>query len=268
MNLPLLAMDARLATSPPLFPARVVSMHRHVINLAPAAAAASLFSLVDDSVPRAPRQLRCRQLPPIAGNVVTASIDPQTPLFACALQVPQHALLPGKLEAAWQALLDAAVPAQDAFTRAVQSRLQSGIAALLQALDDAQDNLPVTALLGLGMGLTPSGDDFLCGLLIALQLPHSPFAGQRAPLQAQVLAALSHTHAISAAFLRDAAACQVSAAVQAFIAALHGEQPLAPALSALTSLGHRSGFDLLSGLLAGLPHSTHRRIHLCPCIAV
>ena len=268
MNLPLLAMDARLATFPPLFPARVVSVHRHVVNLAPAAAADCLFSLSDDTVPHAPRQLRCAQLPSVSGEAFAARLAAPTPLFDCTLRLPSSCVRQSALHFAWQALADAAVPAPDAFHAAVQSRLQQGITALLQALERGASALPPAALLGLGMGLTPSGDDFLCGLLIALHLPESPFAAQLPRLRAQVLAALAATHAISAAFLRDAAAGQVSAPVQEFVAALCGKQALAPALEALVSLGHRSGYDLLSGILAGLPHYPDRRVYLCPCIAV
>ena len=269
MIAPILMMDRQLAHGAPLFPAHIVSAHRHVINLAPHAAPARLFAVADAAVPQAPRQLRVRHLPPADSDVIAAQLAGSSPAqFDCRLRLPSKTLQPGALASTWQALITAAAPAPDVFQRALQARLQSSIAALLQALETNTATLPVTALLGLGMGLTPSGDDFLCGLLIALHLPESPFAAQLPCLRAQVLAELAATNAISAAFLRDAAAGQVSAPVQEFVAALCGKQALAPALEALVSLGHRSGYDLLSGILAGLPHSPDRRVYLCPCIAV
>lgn len=268
MNTLLLAMDMRLTTFPPLFPARVVSWHRHVVNLAPAAAADTLFSLADEHVPRAPRQLRCAHLQPVVDGQVMLSLHNLPPLFDCTLRFSDAELDGAALEKAWEVLMAAAAPAPDAFAAIMQNRLQQGITALLNALDKAENNLPLAGLVGLGMGLTPSGDDFLSGLLIALHLPQSPFAAYLPALRAQVLAHLAATHAVSAAFLCDAAQAQISEPVQSFVDALFGRQALASALAALTALGHRSGFDFLSGLLAGLPHCNHRRIHLCPYIAV
>lgn len=266
MHLPLVIMDAQLPDAAALFPARVVSAHRHVINLAPKAAPEQLFALTDVSVPRAPRQLRCPQLPVLADDTVHADFDPHTPRFDCRLRLPQGRLQKSAVHAAWQALLDAASPAPQGFASAVQKRLQSGIAAVLHALDHGQ-TAPVDVLLGLGQGLTPSGDDFFCGLLIALALPDSPYHAQVGALRGAVLAALHRTHAVSAAFLRDAAQGQVSETVQAFLDALYGQGALSPALAALTALGHRSGHDVLSGLLAGLSSPQNRSTTLCPYIA-
>lgn len=264
MNPPL-AIDARLLDFPPLFPARVVSRHRHVLNLAPEAAADCLFSLSDDSVPRAPRQMRFATLP--APEAAIAAWQ-DAPRFACTLRVPPGRLQESALQRAWQALCDAAVPASDDFQATVQQRLHAGITALLQALARGEKPLPVNALIGLGQGLTPSGDDFLCGLLVALHLPQSPFAARLRDMRAAVLAALGATHAVSAAFLRDAAAAEVGAPLQDFLDALGGTRAIAPAIAALTALGQRSGYDILSGILAALPHSPDRRVDLCPCIAV
>lgn len=266
MNLPLTAMDTRLAALP-LFPAQVVSAHRRVINLASLADAACLFSLTDERVPVAPRQLRCAQLPVLDADTVQATWAADVPRFDCTLRLPAKVLQTQAVQTGWQMLMQASAPPADVFAATVQKYLQQGIAALLQALDSETETLPVAPLLGLGLGLTPSGDDFLCGLIIALHLPQSPYARQLPRLRAQVLAALGATHAISAAFLRDAACAQVSAPVQAVVDALHGGDGLDAALVALTQLGHRSGFDILSGLLAGLPHSPDRRVYLCPCIA-
>ena len=67
-------------------------------------------------------------------------------------------------------------------------------------------------LIGLGIGLTPSGDDFLCGFLAGLRLSDGssvflPF------LEQHILHTLDRTNEISAAFLRCAVLGQFSAPV-------------------------------------------------------
>ena len=62
-------------------------------------------------------------------------------------------------------------------------------------------------LVGLGSGLTPSGDDFLCGFLAAGHCrvkAHSAGAGLLRELKRSILEGLAATHAISATFLRCA----------------------------------------------------------------
>lgn len=108
-------------------------------------------------------------------------------------------------------------------------------------------------LLGLGPGLTPAGDDVLAGLLLGLRhLGGSSGAALAAALGAGVLpAAERRTTAISAALLRHAAGGAAADPVIDVLDAVGGRLALAPALRRLLAVGHTSGADLATGLLAG-----------------
>ena len=103
-------------------------------------------------------------------------------------------------------------------------------------------------LLGLGPGLTPSGDDALCGVLLALDALGAH--DTRAALATEVRAAApSATTPLSAAFLAAAAEGQGSAALLDFIAALVAAEldALPATIAALGRVGHTSGWDALAG---------------------
>jgi hypothetical protein len=98
-------------------------------------------------------------------------------------------------------------------------------------------------LIGLGPGLTPSGDDYLGGMLIALhQLQRGP---QAAGLWRWLEPRLSRTSDISRAHLTAAAAGEGHEALHAV---LGGDL----ALEKLDGVGHTSGWDALAGVVAVL----------------
>ena len=104
---------------------------------------------------------------------------------------------------------------------------------------------PPYGLIGLGPGLTPSGDDFLIGALAALDAlvqtkTHTTLG------RAIVAAALARTSPLSASFLRAAAAGHVGENLYAMIAALIGGDADA-AIAAAERIGHTSGWDTLAG---------------------
>ncbi len=110
------------------------------------------------------------------------------------------------------------------------------------------------SMLGLGPGLTPSGDDFLVGLLAVLNLADSPCEGwldRGAPV---LLHARHATNAISLAALTAAADGRVRESIAALIEALlHGTPTrLAEPLHAVLAIGATSGADIVAGILAGL----------------
>jgi hypothetical protein len=121
-------------------------------------------------------------------------------------------------------------------------------------------------LLGLGPGSTPSGDDAVAGLLLAARalLPvdgvgdgHGP-ARSLAALAERVAEAAPHrTTAVSAALLRHAAAGRsvdaVVHAVDVLVDRWAGPHP-DDVLRRLLSLGHGSGLDTATGLLAAADH--------------
>ena len=102
----------------------------------------------------------------------------------------------------------------------------------------------LSLLLGLGIGLTPSGDDFLCGVLAGLTLggnPRHPFSHA---LQNILTGRLSDTNDISRAFLACALQSQYSHAVISLPQAASPKELLA----GFEAIGHSSGVDTLCGI--------------------
>ncbi|MGI5272849.1 DUF2877 domain-containing protein [Nonomuraea sp. CA-218870] len=113
-------------------------------------------------------------------------------------------------------------------------------------------------LVGLGPGLTPSGDDVLAGLLVTLRHLGRATGAARALDLAGWLAATvtfdarTRTTPISATLLHCAARGESCPEVIAALRGLAGRQPLEPALRRLCGLGHTSGADLAQGVAIGL----------------
>ena len=106
-------------------------------------------------------------------------------------------------------------------------------------------------LIGLGPGLTPSGDDYLGGVLVALRWVGR--GAQADSLWRWLEPRLSErTSAISAAHLAAAAGGEVHEALHDVLTDLAAwETPdLLPSLSRLDALGHTSGWDALAGIVA------------------
>lgn len=240
---------------------QVISRHRRVMNLK--TQGEKLFSIVERGVAPAPRQVRV--MGQLTAHLIFPSVAP--PDFDCTLQVPACDKAEAILTQAWQRLAQCASYPVDGFSQTLQRYLQDAIAALLNALDNAVYP-PVAELIGLGQGLTPDGDDFLCGILIATALPISPYRAYRDWLVQAVRHHLDHTHCLSAAFLEDACQQQIAAPIQTLIDSFANPLLATDAIDAVLAMGHRSGSSLLSGILAGLPHSKTRRYQLCPYIAV
>lgn len=111
----------------------------------------------------------------------------------------------------------------------------------------------VERLIGLGPGLTPSGDDFLGGAMIALSM--SGYLESAAALARPALAAAADgTNLISHAHLRAAARGLGADALHRCIDALaRGDgEALSAALERLDAIGHSSGWDALAGAIWAL----------------
>lgn len=103
-------------------------------------------------------------------------------------------------------------------------------------------------VLGLGIGLTPSGDDFLCGVLASFILTASqgkPFA--RA-LSQEIREHLHNTNEISRTFLSCALKGMFSVPVNQISRYTSPSEMLAD----FREIGHSSGLDTLSGILYGM----------------
>jgi hypothetical protein len=112
------------------------------------------------------------------------------------------------------------------------------------------------ALIGLGGGLTPSGDDFVGGLLFCLDhMGQTSLAMKLIDAVKQPEFLSSATNEISAAILMDLARGHAVAPLHEFVNRLLMGESIAsihPFIPELTGLGHSTGWDLLAGVLTGL----------------
>jgi hypothetical protein len=122
------------------------------------------------------------------------------------------------------------------------------------ALTQQDVHLPIPKevenLIGLGPGLTPAGDDFLGGALIALRSLAEHALADR--IKDWILPlARTQTNRISLAHLRCAAAGEGAAVLHNMLAALNSQRgtALTPHLDALDGIGHSSGWDTLAGVI-------------------
>ncbi len=129
----------------------------------------------------------------------------------------------------------------------------AGLVKGLQASDIKGTDGGVRGLLGLGPGLTPSGDDLLVGMLLVLKARESPASavlGDSVTRQAH-----SMTGVISASMLGQAVLGLGSEASLRLIAALlqeHSAGDVSRRARTLASVGHTSGWDTLAGIVLGV----------------
>lgn len=111
----------------------------------------------------------------------------------------------------------------------------------------------VAALAGLGPGLTPSGDDFLGGMLVALHTLERPAVARRLKV-AMAQCGVAHDNPISAAHLEAADSGACNARIHdVFHRILAGDlRSLPSALRRIAGVGHTSGWDTLAGAVTVL----------------
>jgi hypothetical protein len=147
--------------------------------------------------------------------------------------------------------------ARDSFSLAAAAR----VAALRDALmtgDAAAAACAARGLIGLGVGLTPSGDDLLVGLLAALEATGNPM---RFALARSIAAdAPARTTAISGTALSHAARGEFAERLQDVLIAIGLDDPKRTerAISRATAYGATSGVDTLVGLFLGLEATAAR----------
>ena len=114
------------------------------------------------------------------------------------------------------------------------------------------------SLVGLGPGLTPSGDSMISGLLLALRLLGGATAGgTKAVWLADWLGAAvtcyaeERTTALAATLLHCAARGQAAEEVSAVLRAFAGQKPVERAARRLLTTGRATGAELTWGLIAG-----------------
>lgn len=143
--------------------------------------------------------------------------------------------------------------------RALSAFLDNNVNANSDDYCNAQAGEAFHELLGLGAGLTPAGDDFLTGVLIALRSLNQKLLCRRLGRSLLNVAA-RRTNRISAAHLRAAADGQCAEALVALLSALvlPDTDALPRATARLSQIGQTSGRDALCGVMFTLQWASAR----------
>ena len=183
---------------------------------------------------------------PDAGNIAAALRELRATLLAHA---PERGIAPQLRDARnARSLLDRAFAARltntlPGMAYATRKRDADAIAAL------------AARLVGLGEGLTPSGDDFLVGYLAALWSRADREQGIDTllrKLKAPLDEIFSQTHAISRQMLSDALQGRFAESLVDVVRALSGSGHVVDTTMQALRSGHSSGADTLCGLLFGI----------------
>jgi hypothetical protein len=140
----------------------------------------------------------------------------------------------------------ASLVAQTSAVSALARAGRDAVRALQAWLGDADDASlsPLVALIGLGPGLTPSGDDFLGGAIVAL---HCYGRAHDARRLAQHLRLEGATHPISVAHWRAACEGLCSDALHTCLRDMAEGRASRASLDRVAAIGHTSGWDALAG---------------------
>ena len=128
-------------------------------------------------------------------------------------------------------------------TSAAKHRITASIP-FVQTADYGKAAEELVSLIGLGMGLTPSGDDFLCGVLAGLVLTGNLDHPFTSILKERIREKLNNTNDISRTFLQCALSSHFSKPVKDLFFPASPEQILA----SFEAVGHSSGIDSLCGI--------------------
>ena len=179
--------------------------------------------------------------PPWPGNAERIALT--FALQGLARLASEKAPLDGIARVAWTGPASLPVSALERVARARIVRVREWLGARLER--PLREPAPLD-LLGLGSGLTPSGDDLLCGALVALHAIGQVEAADDLGAAITAAAGLA-TSPLSAAFLRAAAEGQSSEPLHEIIIALLENRSIARPLDAVARIGHTSGWDALAG---------------------
>jgi len=110
----------------------------------------------------------------------------------------------------------------------------------------------ISWLIGRGLGLTPTGDDILCGFGAGLAAAGKHKRSERFLIELQAARARRHTTAVSEAYLDAMVEGAVNEGIHSLLASAESGQDLIRPIERARDYGHTSGTDMLFGLMLGL----------------
>lgn len=121
----------------------------------------------------------------------------------------------------------------------------------VQKRDLEKSTVCAKSLIGLGVGLTPSGDDYLVGFFAVLLLMHSKSDWFVQLIHAALDDAEQRTNEISATYLNSLKECRLKKEIADLISAVctQGTDTIQLALDALLQIGSTSGTDVAKGII-------------------
>lgn len=110
------------------------------------------------------------------------------------------------------------------------------------------------SLIGLGPGLTPSGDDFLVGMLAAMNMKNSPFSSYQPFFEELANKAKTLTNDISYMAILKASIGKVRESIIELVDAIvnDSDENIILSLNKVLNIGSSSGTDIALGLVCGL----------------
>jgi hypothetical protein len=146
---------------------------------------------------------------------------------------------------------------QNPFEAEVSNMLEKRTLLLFNELlnDRITSALPhAVSLVGLGPGLTPSGDDFLTGLFTIFNMKNNPFYPYRSFCEEVLKKARTLTNDISYMTLKKAANGKVRDSIISFLNSIlvEDDQDLILSLNKLLNIGSSSGTDIAYGIVFGM----------------
>lgn len=230
----------------------VCAVFRRSFYLKLTASESARYACVGDaSVGRGPLNALVREYrTPALGERVAVSLEGALPWRAPVLHEISHAGVNAlRRAAARRTPEDGLGCLVSGAHNALSAHAQPALDALARWLAGADLGTDAEPLIGLGPGLTPSGDDYLGGMLVALRA--SGRATQANSLWRWLRGRLDRTSALSAAHLAAAAEGEAHEALHACLMNLGPEhEPWESVLGGLDKVGHCSGWDALAGALA------------------
>lgn len=134
---------------------------------------------------------------------------------------------------------------EDYFSQAISEKLDRARRNFVKNPSDADS---VKQLIGLGIGLTPSGDDYLLGFLAVTKLSAHRLGYDR-ELAENIQKFLPRTTRVSQHFLKAALEDQFSSLLYDFLVSMESGQGSQQELEVLMSYGASSGSDIATGML-------------------